>query len=294
MTGKPDIAELYGLEKVDPLVAARLSAKDCPFTNQRCSMIVRGSPNPTGVCAVTAGSSKTPVIICEDRFYGDGHATLRVVANEVFGAGKFVIGGTIEDFRRQQSGSTVMAFGEKSGGRIQLTGKGKIGFDWVLQQYQNKKRVGFVAMDVLTPKISGSYRDALEGYRIHHTGKKTLIAQSGHSIEWIDLDKTILPEIIRKATLLRTTPGCQGYFIILPDIMLDRLDELCMGDLPDQRRPYPDTISFRAYAPDRSTGAGVRLIRSSNIRTEQLIAAYHGRSDEKTSARLDQLLEKIL
>ena len=291
---KPDILELYGLAAMDPLVSSRVVDRECPFTKSRCVQLLQGSLNPTGVCVVSSGSTKSPIVICDNRFYGDDHATLRLAANDVFGTVPFILGGTYDDLKaRLTKGSVVVAFGENSGGRVQVSGKGKVSFDWVLQQYTGSRRGKFMAIEVETLQTTGSYRSALDGYRLHHSGKKAIIPPSAHGIDWAVIAKTILPDLIRKGLIVGGNPNCFGYQIVLPDAMLARIDEM-FEDVPDMGRHGQNVMSFRAYAADRSTSSGVRLTRSMNLLTRDVAAAFYGQVDSTAATKLDNVLKGLL
>lgn len=275
MAAKQDIGELFGLDPANPMVADRLTSKTCPFTNVRCTMVSRGSSNPTGVCALVTSGETT--VVCRNRFYGGENAVLKRVAFEVFGAFLW------------REGACQKGVGSHSD--IGITGKGKLTFDWLLAEYQKGAPERFIAIDVLVANFTGSFRDTLEGYRLHHSGKKTSIVPSGHSLD-TDVEK-IVGEILRKAVLLRTVgEKVIGYYVVLSSRLLDQIEEV-----------YPaahtvaglgmNNIAFRAFDIDSSTESGVRHVRDVDIDLDRLLVAYWGKSDRKQAAKLKTILGKL-
>lgn len=280
MANKQDIGELYGFEPTNPAVAGGLASKECPFTNRRCSMVLRGSPNPTGVCSLITAGKET--IVCADRFYGGGYAVLKLAVNEVYGSLRWIAAPEARTTRGQ-----FIVPREA----VLMGGKGKLSFDWILHRYRDANGDGFIAADVLVPKFAGSYRDTLDGYRLHHTGKKTAIAPSGHTLNW-DVEKAV-DEIIRKSVLLRDDAlRTSAYFIILTDAMFRKIEEFYEPVTSTLSRGA-DVISFRVYDTDTEMGAGVRHTRSVNIALDDLIVAYYGKADAKQVSKFKSLLGKM-
>jgi hypothetical protein len=292
MPSKPDIIELYGLPPTDPRVADRLVTRTCPFTQNRCTKIERGSSTPTGVCAVTAGSTRNPVVICDNRLHGDWFATLRVVASECFGAPRFIVGGSKLDLANRLSETISPAVVAHSG--VDVMGKSKVHFDWLLQHYDyHQKMGGFAAVQTLTMDISGSYRACLEGYREIHAGKKSTIPPSTHSVNWPNLQKKIMPDIIKRGLILAETSKCWGNYLLVSETTYGRLSAFFEG-VPERAQIAGEILSIRVYTPDRTTTSGVRVVRTANLSIKDIATAFYARADEKACERLEMLLKNLL
>jgi hypothetical protein len=292
MASKSDILELYGLPPTDPQVAARLETKVCPFTKNRCVRIERGSSAPTGVCSVSVGATRSPAIICENRFLGDWLATLRLAASESFGVPRFIAGGSKLDMANRLAEDTspaVLAFKD-----VTVMGKSKVTFDYILQHYDyHHKRGGFVAAQILPNEITGSYRACLESYRDFHAGRKLNIVASQHTVNFSPIMKKLLPEIIRKGMILSQTDSCYGNYLIMPDAVLQKLDPI-FSEVGERAQIAPHILSVRAYAPDTATGSGVRVTRTMNLDIKEIATAFYARADEKACSKLESTLKNIL
>lgn len=294
---KPDIAELYGLPPLDAEVAARLVNRKCPFINSTCTSIVQGSSNPTGVCSVTQGATRTPVVVCENRLYGDDYAVLRMISIEAFGVANFIVGGDIDDLEDKLVGGkaeAVVAIGPDSGDSIQVMGRSKVKFDWILQHYtQRRKRLGFAAIEVHTVEVGGNFRDCRDAYKDHHAGRKVTVPASEHTLAWSNLTKKFIPELIAKALVVSQTPDAKGFFVVLPDVVYQRFADI-FEDVPEQSTTGADIVSFRTYSPDNRTASGVRGGRAANYLLRDVIAAHYARPDEKAIRQLAKTLKEVL
>lgn len=292
MGAKPDIIELFGLPPTDPRVADRLLTRICPFTQNRCTKIERGSSTPTGVCALTAGTTRSPVVVCDERLHGDWYATLRVVASECFGAPRFIVGGSKLDMANRLSEAVTPAVVAHQ--NVSVLGRAKVNFDWILQHYDyHHKRGGFAAVETLTMEHGGSYRACLEGYRDLHAGKKSVIPPSQHTINWQNLSKKILPDIIRRGMILAESQECWGNYLLVSETTFSRIEPL-IADVPERAQIAADILSVRVYTPDRMTGSGVRITQTANLSIKDIATAFYAKADEKACEKLEATLKNML
>lgn len=296
-TAKPDIIELFGLPARDPQVAARIQAQICPFTGRQCSKTLRGSGPATGVCALSQGATKQPVIVCANRLHGDNHATLRMAAIEGFGVDEFIIGGTrdeLEERMLDHKGPASVAFGQDSGHPVQVRGRTSLAFDWIVQNYTaRRRRTGFIAVETPTLEVTGSYRACLDGYRDLHAGGAAAVPASEHVVNWGNVHKKMLPDLIQKGLIVANTVDCRGFFVIMPDALYQKIEDV-LEDVSEQDTIGPEIMSIRTYAPDAKTTAGVRAVRAMNFRTKEVAAAHYGRVDEAACKALEKTLRGLL
>jgi hypothetical protein len=293
---KLDILELFGLSPSDSQVAHSITTGICPFTSRECIKSLRGIDGPTGVCAVSQGVTTTPVIVCPHRLYGDNYATLRMAAAEVYGADPLLIGGDedeLADKFQDHKGPAVVAFGQHSGHEIQIRGRDRMSFDWILQHHTaRRRRTGFIAVEVQSMDTTGNYRDCLEGYRAFHEGAQAPVPLSRHGINWANVHKRLLPQLIRKGLILEQTKGCQGLFFVVPDNVYQRFEDV-LEDLQEQNNVGPDILSIRTYEPAQTT-SGVRSVRAMNFKIKDVAQAHYGRPDKTAAKNLEATLKALL
>lgn len=293
----PQILELYGLSTSDPRVKDRLLDHQCPFLGSMCTKRLRGHSAPTGVCMVSQGATKTGVMVCPNRLYGDSHATLRLAAAESFGGARVIVGGTLNDLRtelKSQKTEACVVFGHASGHEVQIPSRAKMSLDWVIQRYdENHKPQEFIAVEVQSMDTTGNYRANLDGWVKHHGGSTKPVPPSKHGINWANVHKRLLPQLIRKGLILTTMPNFQGLFFVVPDNVYDRFEHV-LEEVPEQGRLGSDIMSIRTFAPDHTTSSGVRSVRAMNYLIKDVAAAHYGRSDEKAVVGLETTLKNIL
>ena len=120
-----------------------------------------------GTCSVT--SPYGDCIICPNRLYVNNFETLRVVAEDAFGAIPFY---TYSEYvtNRGQLEPFVVALGMHSGHEINLNRS--CSMDWVLAKVVDQQLVEYTGIEVQSIDITGNYRDTWYAYKNIHGFKK--------------------------------------------------------------------------------------------------------------------------
>jgi hypothetical protein len=163
------------------------------------------------------------------------------VAAAALGAGTRVIPGQ-EVSHIQRDGRSVAAFGKE----LRLPNRGGRGYfvDWILALIgKDGELEDFVAIEVQAIDTTGNYRAQREAYL---KGKKyERFSEAG--INWENVNKRILPQIIYKGHVLRLERLCRkGLFFVCPRPVYERIRERLGGSL----REYPlhqGALTFRWY-----------------------------------------------
>jgi hypothetical protein len=116
--------------------------------------------------------------------------------------------------------------------------------DWILalldQQGELKE---FVAVEIQSIDTTGNYRAERETYLMNqkYQGKSTA------NLNWENVSKRILPQLIYKGHVLRREPLCrQGMFFVCPTGVYDRILQRLGGKLLKYTR-QPGSLTFRWY-----------------------------------------------
>ncbi len=250
------LVEFFGYRPEDSSEAAKAARKDqmCPFAGSTCIKRFK-SGTISGACSVKLTNS-SPVICCPVRMYAEGHKVLQDVAEASFGAAARLC--------RKPSdmvgdGNDVHVFGKKWGKELRLPNRGKGGgyfVDWILALVDADKRLKeFVAVEVQTMDTTGSYESEVNAYyRGEHPA-----SGSKAGINWENVSKRILPQIIYKGHVLRREPLCtKGLFFICPTPVYQRILTRLGGKLEDYH-PQAGSLTFRWYDLAPSAPAGVPL-----------------------------------
>lgn len=241
-----EIVELFGYPPDDKSVAAKAARKkfDCPILGIGCSKHLSDG-TPSGVCTVRQSKSD-PIICCPVRLYAEEYSILRDVANEAFGPGKKLI--SAGDFvRTPPKADCVVVFGKRWGGELRLPkrkGKGNYFVDWVLSHLDKSGNLlDFAAVEVQSIDTTGSYRkqrsEILEGI--------SPLSKSKAGLNWENVAKRILPQLIYKGNVLRREVLCRkGLFFVTDSSVYMRIMER-LGDKLEEYHKQPGSITFRWY-----------------------------------------------
>lgn len=219
----------------------------CPFINRTCTKKFRDS-SVSGVCSVLTGAESEPVIICPNRLYGEDYAVLGHVANLAFGEGHRIIHPN-EFTTVRHDGRNVVAFGHHFGKELRLPGQGRRGndfVDWVLARISHSGDLSdFVAVEVQTIDTTGTYYPEVVELRQGNNR----INRSKAGLNWRNVIKRILPQIIYKGHVLRREPLCsKGLFFICPSAVYSRIIENLGNNLLPYNNLQPGSITFMWYA----------------------------------------------
>lgn len=290
-----DIAELFGYapdDTSDGAVSA-FESGTCPFSGRRCSKIDHSTGTVYGVCSVTRGSKAGPqddVVVCPQRLYAGDFSVLEMVVRDVWGQNgpeELIIGGTAADLRRRALAETapVVAFGQHSAREVST---GSMSMDWVLQSYGVKNGrlipASVVGVEVQSIDITGNYRDPWSAYRSMKAGQKpSAVPDSGHGLNWANVHKRLVPQLIRKGNIYRRLPNSQGFFFLTPEAVFQRFESI-LGPVECTDGPATDVLSVRTFALGDEMGNGKHRallpVRSLNLRLDDVAAAFVSHVDE--------------
>lgn len=232
-------------------------SEHCPFIHAPCSK--KFSDNTTNGVCVVAQSNGIPVVVCPNRMYGDSYKVLNDVSEIAFGANHQLI--HPDDFRdTKHDGTKVLVFGKKYGREIRVPGvKGRRSYfvDWILARIDRDGNLAeFVAVEVQTIDTTGTYRDKVQELR---NGVRSIgTAKAG--LNWENVNKRILPQIIFKGHVLRREPLCtKGLFFVTTTPVRQRIDERLGGSLTRYDNLQPGSLTFMWYSTGNSPGSGPKL-----------------------------------
>jgi hypothetical protein len=185
--------------------------------------------------------------------YADEYRVLLDVARDAFGDGVRLCRSKNDQIK---DGLDVMVFGKRWGKELRLSNRSKRGsyfVDWVLALLKpNGTLSQFVAMELQTMDTTGSYESAvralLAGDRDPDPSKA--------GINWENVNKRILPQLIYKGHVLRQEPLCaKGLYFVCPSPVYARIVERLGGDLR-QYPPQPGALTFLWYDLIGPTSSG--------------------------------------
>lgn len=258
------IVEFFGFPPLSPAATNLVATKQCPFVGSNCI-----KPNH-GACSVKQLQG-SPIICCPNRLYADQFLILREIAEEAFGEDAELMLATDIQPRitaGQMTGHEVVVFGRYWGQELPLPrppGAGRNAshnyyMDWILAKLdRNGSVLELTAVEVQTIDTTGNYSDQAQRYFASQPftdaqGRTPGFSEAG--MNWENVNKRILPQLIYKGHVLRRETRCRtGLYFVCPIQVYERIRERLGGTL-HQYRPGNGTITFRSYDLGNERGAG--------------------------------------
>lgn len=239
---KKDLVEVFGYAPDDLTKDVRVlwDMGACPFLNKGCTKHNHDQTIIYGTCSVTAPGGEN-IVICPNRLYANKYEALRRVASQAYGEQiPFVM---YDEFveKRANIKECIVALGMNSGKEVKL---GRVlSMDWVLAHVKDHQLIDYTGIEVQSIDITGNYRDAWHGYKnMKKAGEET--ASSGHGLNWANVHKRLIPQIIRKGLVYsRSKIVTKGMFFILPEIVYQKFEDVIGNGLPHVRELSRDTLT---------------------------------------------------
>lgn len=250
------ISEFFGFDAADNSeISLKTAAKRiCPFLGSFCVKTLSREKIISGVCAIRQKTPGSPsVICCPIRLYAENYKLLHLISKKAFGRKMNLYAGRVAIEKARAEGGAVAVFGKGWGGELRLPqrkGLGSYFVDWVLARLDKKGELAEItAIEVQTIDTTGSYANAQK-----HLAKKREIISDTAGLNWENVSKRIIPQIIYKGQVLQREDLCRsGLFLVCPSPVYHRIiDRLGGYDKLPKFPSQPASINFIAY--DRIEG----------------------------------------
>jgi hypothetical protein len=273
------IFEFFGYAPEDRSEVAQQTrrSKRCPFLGKTCLKTLRDGAI-SGACTIKPKTSQ-PVICCPYRLYANNYTVLADVAREAYGQ-------EVALFPAREAQSAVVrpgeckvaVFGKGWGKELRLPNRGKSGgyfVDWVLARLNNDGGLEeFVAAEVQSIDTTGNYQEERKTY----LREQDFNSWSTAGLNWENVNKRILPQIIYKGHVLRRERMCKkGLFFICPAPVYEKIRERLGGKLYEYAlQPGAFTLMWYDVDTDASSGKIRELRRGGKYTTtvDQVALAF--------------------
>ncbi len=243
------IWEFFGYRSDDNSIVAREAAnqENCPIIKKKCEKTFNDGVI-SGVCSLKPMTSG-PVICCPIRLYAEDYKILRSVSLKAFGEELELIPGRKAVLcAKTEDKSCIAVFGKRWGGELRLpqkSGSGSYFVDWVLAKLDKTGDLEeFVAVEVQTIDTTGNYRN---GYSALKDDRSVVKTTAG--LNWENVSKRILPQIIYKGQVLQREEMCKkGLIFVCPEPVFEHIANRLggMGALI-RYALQPASITFAVY-----------------------------------------------
>lgn len=278
------VVEFFGYKPLDPVGQTYAAQLKCPFVDEPCIKPRHGA------CSLEQ-STGGPVIICPNRLYDNSHTVLDAIAKHAFGD-NVAISKAVNIAQLKASGALtgneVAVFGKYWGSELSIpqpnnpddADTGGFFIDYVLARLSKTGEMDeFTAVEIQTIDTTNSYREQSEAFFkgqpfIDRRGNNPGWSNAG--LNWANVSKRILPQLIYKGYVLRRERRCgKGLFFVCPTAVLNKV----RARLGTKMLEYPiaaGTITFQAYDLGPDLGPGVRraLVKGETFTTTVEQVAY--------------------
>lgn len=285
------LVEIFGYapKDVSPKARKYWELKACPFVGRACTKYDHTNTICYGTCSVTNAGQE--VVICPNRLYADNYEPIRNVAEDVFGKLPFML---FDEYIKKSSPSLecIVALGQNSGKEVKLS---KMSMDWVLAHIKKGELIEYVGIEVQSIDITGNYRDAWYAAR----DMKSDIPASGHGLNWANVHKRLMPQIIRKGLVYsRSSLVKKGLYFIVPEPVYQRFEEIIGADIPQEHDAGKGIVSVFTYDLGKTVPHGRmrELVRNRVIRfkLDEFSARFISGPNLPAGRVLDDKIREIL
>lgn len=267
-----EVYEWYGYRTRDNSRAALEASQGhhCPFVPPTCT-------KNKGACSVSAGGQV--VIICPKRLYGNDYELLRLIAHEAFddfdvniamdGLPSLIDAASARRQAQLTGRHQVGVFGAGWGGELKLPpvapGGSRYSVDFTLIVVSPDGSLqGLCPVEVQTIDTTGNYDPSIAALR---DGRRVVPSSLG--LNWENVNKRILPQLITKGLMLQGERLCRdGLFFVSPEPVYQRIMTRLGGDQRFRRIPrQPGSITFVRYlhSPGVQDGTPASLGRMETV-----------------------------
>jgi len=130
--------------------------------------------------------------------------------------------------------------------------------DWVLAFVEPGPRLrAYVGLEVQSIDTTGNYVSCRRAYMAESPNK----VPSEHGLNWENVNKRILPQIIYKARVLQREQLCdRGLYFVLPETVFQRLITRLGGDLEEYPAGRGSVTFFRYALRGHAACGGIRAV----------------------------------
>lgn len=142
----------------------------------------------------------------------------------------------------------VVPLGQSSGSEVAVgSPRAKISMDWILALIENRQLSAFVGLEVQSIDTTNNYRVNWQAYHDLPATQLDTVPPSEHGLNWANVHKRLIPQIIRKGKALHQSKLCQGLYFVAPDTVYRRFEDL-IGVTTHVTNSGPGVLTVMTYA----------------------------------------------
>ena len=291
---KNDIVEIFGYAPNDTTRKCRALWRmgACPFISAPCSKTNHDKSVVYGTCSVTTAFGDC--IVCPNRLYTNNFEVLRRIARDAFVALKFY---SYQEYIKNinKIKTCAVALGRHSGHEIKL---GQFcSMDWVIAKIKNAELIEYTGAEVQSLDITNNYRDNWYAYK--NIKKNIIIPRSEHGLNWANVHKRLIPQIIRKSLIYSRSKYVKtGLYFIVPEIVYKKFESIIGADIPLVSKKAPDVITVHTYQLGEKVPEGsirrIEPVRENRFKIKDFAERFISGVNLPSALELDISVKKAL
>jgi len=199
--------------------------------------------------------------------------------------------------RRDEKGTFVIALGQNSGKEVKV-GR-SLSMDWALAKIKNGQLLEYTGIEVQSIDITGNYRDAWYAYKTLNPNSDITIPNSGHGLNWANVHKRLIPQIIRKGKVYSTSSLVKsGLFFVLPEIVYKKFEDIIGADIPQVTKSGSNILTIHTYELSKPVGYGkqrsLEFTREVRVSMEEFSQRFISGPNLPSGEELDSAVKKVL
>jgi hypothetical protein len=301
-----DLCEIFGYAPDDFTEAAQKqrASQLCPFIPTRCikhSHPQQGQVTVYGSCSVVnkTKNGTEEIIICPQRLYANEYQVLKSIVYDALQTTlPFYTADIFAQYKRVQQlpDEYIVILGHNSGKEIALSNPGfiSLSLDWVLAHIVADTVQEIFPCEVQSIDITGNYYANWLAYQ----QRKKEIPDSEHGMNWANVWKRLIPQIILKGAIASTSALCKyGFYFIVPDRVFRQFEKLVGEVIPlsHAEKGCLTVVTYELGLPV-SPGAIRSLVqkRIVRMRLTDFAAAFASGKQLPSGAQLDDAVKRVL
>ncbi len=170
--------------------------------------------------------------------------------------------------------------------------------DWVLAKVEGGHLGAYVGVEVQSIDITGNYRDNWYGYK-NLTESSGLIPKSDHGMNWANVHKRLIPQLIRKGLIYAGSNLVgSGLYFVLPEIVYRKFEDVIGSDIPLVDSGGPDVLTVHTYGLSDPVAYGEQrhlvLHREIRFRLEEFSQRFIAGANLPSGGDLDNAVRRGL
>ena len=188
---------------------------------------------------------------------------------------------------------TVIDAGGRSPLRLAVDRK-----DWVLAKIENNTLLEYAGIEVQSIDITNNYRDAWYAYK-NLTRSTKIIPPSEHGMNWANVHKRLIPQIIRKGVVYSNSRQVRaGLYFVLPDIVYRKFEDIIGADIPLVPDKGSNVLTIHTYDLSAPTAHGKQrhLVEKRKLRVslDEFAQRFISGPNLPSGEELDEAVKRVL